>query len=191
MYRILTFFLLSILFLEGVYHISIFGLVGVNPLLMLPIVVLVATIDTILVRCFKKRGINLAIMWVSMALNYLIYAVQLVYFNIFTRPLLIDVALTTGGEAMTDFWSVAVDGIGRSILPLVLMAIPFVVAAVLLRMDILKLKQYRRHSFIEGGCIAVAAISIYAFILVFNYTKETELYKEYQEMYAPEEIAKQ
>ena len=50
MYRILLFFLLSILFLEGVYHVSIFGFVGMNPLLMLPIVVFVAAIETLLVR---------------------------------------------------------------------------------------------------------------------------------------------
>ena len=190
MYHILLFFLLSILFLEGVYHVSIFGFVGINPLLMLPIVVFVATIETLLVRCFKKRGVNLAIMWVCMSANYLLYAVQLVYFNIFTRPLLVDVAVTTGGEAMTDFWSVALDGIGRSILPLAAMAIPFLVAAILLRIDVLKLKRYRKHSFVVGGVIAVAAISLYAVTIIFNYAAETENYKEYQEMYAPEEIAK-
>ena len=84
-------------------------------------------------------------MWVCMSANYLLCAVQLVYFNIFTRPLLVDVAVTTGGEAMTDFWSVALDGIGRSILPLVAMAIPFLVAAILLRIDVLKVKRYRNR----------------------------------------------
>lgn len=191
MYRILAFFLLSILWLEGVYHFNIFGFVGVNPLLMLPVVVLVATIETILVRCFKKRGINLAIMWVCMSINYLLYAVQLVYFNIFTKVLLLDVAFATGGEAITDFWRVALDGIVRSLLPLVLMAVPFIVAAILLRMDILKLKQYHRRKFIEGGVVAVAAVSFYVVTILFNYSQETELYKEYQEMYAPEEVAKQ
>ena len=190
MYRILTFFILSILFLEGVYHISIFGFVGMNPILTLPIIVLVASIETLLVRCFKKRKINLAIMWISMIANYLLCAVQLVYFNIFTRPLLVDVAVATGGEAMTDFWSVALDGIGRSILPLAIMTIPFVIAAILLYKDILKLKRYRKHTFVVGGLIAVAAASLYATIILFNYATETESYKEYQEMYAPEEIAK-
>ncbi len=191
MYRLLAFFLGSLLLLEGVYHISIFGFVGMNPLLMLPVLVLVAIIDTIVVRIFKKRNVNLAIMWVCMSLNYLLYAVQLVYFNIFTRPLLIDVAITTGGEALTDFWSVAVDGIFRSIVPLIIMMIPFVVGAILLRKNVLKLKRYHRHKYIEGGIIAAMAVSLYAFVVIFNYVQETEAYKEYQEMYAPEELAKQ
>ena len=190
MYRILTFFLLSFLYLEGVYHINIFGLAGINPLMMIPAALVFAAVETILVRCFKKRAINLAIMWVSMGINYLLFAIQLVYYNIFTRPLLLEVALATGGDAIADFWSVALDGIMRSLIPLLLMAVPFVVAAVLLHKDILKLKQYHKRNFIEGGCIVVAAVSFVAFVLILNFVNKTEMYKEYQELYAPEELAK-
>ncbi len=190
MYRILIFFLLSIFYLEGVYHLSLFGLVGINPILMVPVAVLLAGVETMIVRIFRKRAINLTVMWVGMVINYLIFAVQLVYFNIFTRPLLLEIAITTGGDAITDFWSVALDGIIRSIIPLVLMMVPFAVAAILLRKDILKLKRYHRHNYIEAVCIIVAAVSLYALVLIFNYVKETDFYKEYQEMVDTEKIAK-
>lgn len=190
MYRILTFFLVSFLYLEGVYHFNIFGLEGINPLMMLPAALLFAAVETVLVRCFKKRAINLIIMWVCMALNYLLFAIQLVYYNIFTRPLLLEVAFATGGDAITDFWSVALDGILRSMIPLGLMAVPFVVAAVLLHKDILRLKQYHKRNFIEAGAIAIVSVSVMALVLVYNYAKETDMYKEYQELYAPEELAK-
>jgi hypothetical protein len=182
MYRILTFFLVSFLYLEGVYHFNIFGLEGINPLMMLPAALLFAAVETVLVRCFKKRAINLLIMWVCMALNYLLFAIQLVYYNIFTRPLLLEVAFATGGDAITDFWSVALDGILRSMIPLGLMAVPFVVAAVLLHKDILRLKQYHKRNFIEAGAIAIVSVSVIALVLVYNYAKETDMYKEYQEL---------
>lgn len=190
MYRILLFFFLSLLYLEGIYHVNVFGFTGFSPLMMFTAALLLAAIESIVVRCTRKRAVNLGIWWACMGANYLLYAVQLVYYNIFARPLLLEIAITTGGDALTDFWGVALDGIVRSLLPLFLMAVPFVVAAVLLRMDVLKLKRYRNRRFIEAGCIALATVSLTAFVLIFNYVNKTEMYREYQELYAPEELAK-
>ena len=191
MHKIFGFFLISLLYLEAVYHIATFGLVGINPMLMIPAAVVLAAIEAFLVGFFRKRNFNIAVTWVCLVINFLLFVVQLVYFQIFTRPLLLETAITTGGQALTDFWSVALDGIFHSIIPIIFMLIPFVVAAILMRKNIFKLKRYRNSARIESLIIAVAGVSLSAVIILVGYSMNTEFYEEYQGMYAPEDIAKE
>ena len=121
-----------------------------------------------------------------LALNFLLFAVELVYQNIFTRPLLIEIAVTTGGDALTDFWSVALHGILNSILPLIFMMVPFGLFAFAVHKDIFQLKQYKVRSFIENAAFAVAGVSLSALVIIANYNMDTEFYDEYQGLYAPE-----
>lgn len=191
MHKIFSFFLISLLYLEGVYHLSIFGFTAFNPLLAIAAALVVAAVEAGLVGCFKQRKFNMIVTWVFMVINYLVFASQIVYYQIFTRPLLIEIALTTGGEALTDFWGVALDGILKSIIPLIFSMVPFAVAAIGLKKDFFTLKRYRTFARIEALCIAIAGISLSAIILVVNYNMDTEFYEEYQGMYAPEKIAEQ
>lgn len=190
MHKIFGFFLISLLYLETVYHIATFGLVGMNPMLMIPAAVVMAAVEACLVGFFRKRNYNIAVTWVLLSINFLLYAVQVVYFQIFTRPLLVETAITTGGQALTDFWSVALDGILHSILPLIFMAVPFGLAGWLMHKNVFKLKKYRNSARIESLVIAVAGVSLSAVIILVGYSMNTEFYEEYQGMYAPEDIAK-
>lgn len=191
MHKIFGFFLISLLYLEAVYHIATFGLVGINPMLMIPAAIVLAAIEAFLVGFFRKRNYNIAVTWGCLGLNFLLFVVQLVYFQIFTRPLLLETAITTGGQALTDFWSVALDGIFHSILPIIFMIVPFVVAGILIHKDVFKLKRYRNSARIESLVITVAGISLSAIIILVGYSMNTEFYEEYQGMYAPEDIAKE
>lgn len=190
MYKMFGFLLLSLLYLEGVYHVAVFGLTAANPMLMIPAAIVVAAIETVLLGLSKKRTVNLVIIWVLLSVNFLIFASQVVYYKVFSQPLLIDVAVTTGGQALTDYWSVALEGIINSIIPLIFMAVPFVVAAVMLRMDILMLYKYPAKNFIAPACFTVLGVSLSALIIMINYNSETEFYEEYQGMYAPGDLAK-
>ncbi len=159
-------------------------------MLMLPVAIAVAAIETCLVGCFKKRNINIAITWIFTSINFLLFAVELVYSQIFTRPLLFETALTTGGDALTDFWSVALDGIITSIFPLIIMAIPFGVLGYLLHRGFFRMKKYRTRKRVQSILIAVIGTSLSALIIMLGYSMNTEFYEEYQGMYAPENIAR-
>ena len=191
MHKIFAFFLISLLYLEGIYHLFIYGFVGINPMMMISTTVALAALEACLVGFFKKRTFNKVIAWVLMAINFLLYVVQVVYFNIFKMPMLIETAITTGGDALTDFWSVALDGIVRSIFPILFMAVPFVVAGILIHKDILKMKKYRTSAYIESVVIAIAGISLTALIIVVGYNAKSDFYEEYQGMHAPEDLAKE
>ena len=158
MKRIFGYILITFIWLEAVYHIAIFGLNGVQPLLILMFAVLIAGIETICAGISKKRGVNLGILWGVQGFNLLLFAVQLVYHEIFTQPLLLETAFITGTDAITDFWGVALDGIGRSLIPLLLMSAPLIVMAVLLKKKLLVLKQYDKKEYIAGGCSIAAVI---------------------------------
>ncbi|MBQ3559824.1 MAG: sulfatase-like hydrolase/transferase [Agathobacter sp.] len=190
MIGILGYILATLLWLEAVYHIAIFGLNGIQPLLLFAFAVLVAGVELIFVRVTKKRGINLGFLWGIQVVNFLLFAVQLVYYNVFTRPLMLEVALVTGGDALTDFAGVAIDGIINSLVPILFMAVPLVLMAFLLKKKILLLDQNSKKEWIGNVGVIAGGLLAICLLLVGAYHSEDEFYGEFQEFYAPDEIAK-
>ena len=190
MIRVFGYIWATLIWLEVVYHIAIFGLNGVQPLLMFVFAVVVAGIETLFVKLTKKRGINLGFLWGFQGVNVILFVVQLVYHNIFTRPLMLEVAFVTGGDALTDFAGVAIDGIINSMVPIMLMAVPLVVMAVFLK-KILLLEQNSIKEWIGNGCIILVGAVSLCLLFVGAYHSEDEFYGEFQEFYAPDEIAKE
>ena len=190
MHKNFYFFLISLLYLEGIYHLFVYGFVGINPLMVISTTVALAAVETCLVGLFRKRNYNKIIAWILMVFNFLLYVVQVVYFNIFKMPMLIETAVTTGGDALTDFWSVALDGIVRSILPILFMAVPFAAAGLLMHKNIIRMKKYRTSAYIESMVIAIAGISLTALFIVAGFLTKSEFYEEYQGMHSPEDLAK-
>lgn len=188
MKRIFGYIFTSLIWLEAVYHIGIYGFCGVQPLLMITFAVFLAGIETILVGVTKKRGINLGIFWGVQIFNYMLFAVQFVYHNIFTQPLLLEIAFVTGLDAITDFWSVALDGIVRSLIPLMIMLIPILVMAVLLKKKILVVEQYQKKDVLTNFCVILAGIVTTTMIFVASYFSKGEFYSQYQEFYAANDL---
>ncbi len=190
MIRVLGYLVATLVWLEAVYHIGVYGMNAVQPMFMLAFVIAVAAFETLFVKISKKRAVNLGILWTFQGLNVFLFAVQVVYHKIFTRPLLMELAFTTGGDAITDFWMVALDGIIRSIIPILFMAVPLVVMAILLKKNILVLDQHKGIELIGNGCAFAGGILLVSLFLVLAYYSEDEFYAEYQEFYAPDEITK-
>lgn len=191
MYKKFGFLLTSLLFMELVYHFTAFGLSGFNPLLMIPALLLTAAVETALMGITQKRIVNKTIMWIIMAVNYLIYASQVVYYKIFQKPLMIDAAVNTGAAALTDFWRVALEGIGKSIPALLLLALPLVGTGILSSKRFIRLRKNRTKEWILLGGFSALGILLTALVLVFGYVKETEYYEAYQEMYDPEVVIRE
>ena len=191
MTRVFGYIFATLIWLEAIYHMFVFGFKGVNPLLMVAFAIFVAAVETIFVRISKKNGLNLGIFWFVQVLNIFLFGAQLVYHNIFTVPLLLETAFITGGEAIKDFWSIAVDGIINSMLPIVLMLIPLIGMAILLKKKLLSMERYTKNDFIKNGCaIAIGLLSV-VIVLAGAYYLDGESYAEYQEFYAPDEIVRE
>ena len=191
MYRIFSFIFATLIWLETVYHTATFGMTVLNPVLMIPSIILVAAFETIFVGLTKKRAVNMGILWGMQGFNLFLFVLQLVYYKIFTRPLLLETAFATGGDAITDFWGVALDGIIRSLIPLVLMAVPLIVMAILLHKDILILEPYGKLKLLVNGSLLIAGISLVVLVLIAAYNSENDFYSEYEEFYAPDELVEE
>ena len=191
MKRVFGYIFITLIWLEAVYHIAIFGMNTVQPMLLGAFAFLLAAVETLGVGFAKKRGINIGILWVMQGINFLLFAVQLVYHEIFTQPLLLEIALITGKDALTEFFGVAVDGVIRSTIPLLCMMVSLVVMAVLLKKKVLPLNQYGKTEWLLNGGFTIVGFSMICFLLMGAYYYEEEFYIEYQEFYAPAEIVKE
>ncbi len=191
MKRIFGYSFLNLIWLEVVYHIAVFGMNGVHPLLMIAFAVLLAAIETVFVGLSKKRGLNLGVLWTMQGINVFLFGAQLVYHNIFTQPLLLETAFITGGDAIADFWSIALDGIVRSLVPIICMLLPLVAMAVLLKKKLLIVEQYEKKDLMINISSILAAVVVVVVIFVGAYYSKDEFYAEYQEFYAPNEIVRE
>lgn len=185
---VFLYFVFSLFFMEGIYHISSFGLTGMNLLLPIAAVLVVAALETLIVGISKKKVVNRVLFWILSGINYFIFASQVVYYYIFKKPLLIDAVINVGTAALTDFWQMALDGVIKSIPYLLLLAVPMIVAGVLLYKKQLKLDGFRKLEFAVLASCGIIGISLSALLFVVGYHAETEEYGMYQEMYDPETV---
>lgn len=80
---------------------------------------------------FPARG-GKVLAWLIPPALFLIYAVQLVYHDIFNAFLSL-IYVSAGGDAITQFWDIAMEAIGHCMLRLLVMAIPMAAFYVLYR----------------------------------------------------------
>lgn len=189
MNRIFVYLIVSLLYMEGVYHVGSFGMAEIQPGLLLVGAVFLSSVETLLIGLPKKKTGNKVLYWLCSGVNYFIFASQIVYYYIFKKPLLLDAVVNAGAAALTDFWQVALDGIIKSIPWLLLLAVPLFLAGILFqkkKLCVLPLKKLETAAMIS---YSVIGITLSALLLMFGYARETEEYQAYQEMYDPEIVA--
>lgn len=186
---IIIYFILSLLYLESIYHVSAFGYSIKNPLLIIGCTIAVSAIEALLVNISNKKPINKIIFWIISIGNFFVFASQIVYYYIFKKPLLLDAVINTGAAAITDFWLVAVDGIIKSIPWLLLLSMPMLIAGVLFYKKRLLISQKVKLQKIAVVSVALIGVTFSALWLVVGYVTKSEEYEVYQEMYDPEMVA--
>lgn len=97
--------------------------------------------------------------WVLPPLCFLIYAVQLVYQDIFGSLLSLGF-VSMGGEAITAFWDIVLSALWRCLLRLLVMAAPLPVFYVLRRRDFFPPQAARGRLGIGGGCALLLAVLV-------------------------------
>lgn len=189
MNRMFLYLVISFVFLESVYHISSFGFSAMNPFLSIGCILIISAVETLCMSFGKKKFVNTILFWVISILNYFIFATQVVYYCIFKKPLLLDAVVNTGAAALTDFWTVAMDGIIKSIPWLLALSIPMLLGAILFYKKHLQLQNTTKKYKLVLINAAVIGVLSSAFFLTLGYAMKTESYEAYQGMYDPEIVA--
>ncbi len=157
-----------------------------NPLLGAPVIILAAGVECLLIT-IGKRKVNKVILWIIQAVNFLIFASQLIYMRIFTQPLLMAAAINAGESALTNYWREILYGIWQNAICLILMALPLVVTGILLRKKVIILEAHKKNR-IWGGASAGTGLVSAILVLVIGYFGGFAYYTDYQEYYDPKYV---
>ena len=72
MRKLFLFYLISILYMEGVYHVAAFGGKSINLMLLLPLALLAAGVQTLVGGLFQEKTGKITA-WVFLAIDFLVY----------------------------------------------------------------------------------------------------------------------
>ena len=187
MIQIFGFFVGTLIYMELVYHFGSFGFTGCNPFVGLFLWIFLAAASTLLCGFVRKKA-NRNIMWVILAVYYLLFASQLVYFGIFKQPLLIAAVTNGAKDAVTNYWREALQGIWQVFGYLLLLAVPLVAAGLLLKFKKLTLKSHTKKERIINLSVLGGSIVLFIVMLVIGYHSDAEYYEQYGGFYDPEGV---
>lgn len=180
---------LSLTFMEMIYHIGVVGLQEMNPLLGIPMAILVAGVECLLIT-LGKRVVNKSVLWIVQTVNYLVFASQLIYMRIFTQPLLMAAAINAGESALTNYWRELLYAIGQNIVNVILLGLPLVATGILLKKKIIVLEAHKKNR-IWGGISSAVGFLGMILVLTIGYSANASYYTDYQEFYDPKYIIEQ
>lgn len=184
---VFVFFLGTLFYMEMVYHFGCFGFVAINPVLAIPVWLLLAGLST-LVTGFLRRRKNRVIFWILLAVDYLLFASQLVYIKIFRQPLLIAAVTNTGADAVTNYWREALQAILRASGYLLLLAVPLIAAGFLLHFKLLRLRSHSYGERVASISVLGGGLALYIVALLVGYFSKAEYFESYSEFYDPEGV---
>ena len=176
------------IFMEIVYHIGCYGMTGVSPLLPVAVIILTVSVEYLFV-CLTKGKIQKIIFWSCIIGQYLLFAVQTVYYTIFRQPLQIQAIFEGGQNAITSYWKETGVGIMKSMPLLLLYLLPILIFLLLL---VRKKFQFKEFNVLQKTrAFFVVGLSVLGFYVILNVGKylDENIYEEYTEYYAPLSIS--
>lgn len=128
------FIYVTILFyMEIVFHLGCYGLQRCNPLFSAGLIAFVALIQALVSGSQRTKKRRRLLLWLFLVPEYLMFAVQAVYFKIFKQPLQIGAAVIGGQDALGSYWRETLQGILNALPLLLLLALPLIALVVLQR----------------------------------------------------------
>lgn len=174
-------------YMEAVFHLRFFGLQFGNPLFPAGLLLLVASVQTLIGGCFGpgggKRAFRIMI-WVQ----YAVFAIQTVYYVIFRQPLRIGAAVMEGQDALSSYWKVALEGILKAIPILLLLAAPIILIEVLRKRKRWEFKAFTGMQKLRMGLVSWVCLLYCCCCMLIGGMLETAYSEEYQEYYDPETV---
>lgn len=174
--------------MELVYHFSGYGWTAFNPIYGLLLILAWSGFWSMIIGVLKgriKKIIYYVVIWVPMVWT----SVQLVYLHIFKQPLLWEVMIRGGGDALTNYWREALTGILQTIPFIILLIIPAIGVPAYLKWYGWKLPRYKTLQVMRSLVITLAGISGSVVMMEIGEVAEFEYYEEYHEFYDPLTVA--
>ena len=186
--KIWIFYAVTLLYMELVYHFGCFGLTGVSPFLPLALIAIIASIQTFVVGLLRRKPQKI-VFWAFPIGEYILFAVQTVYYTIFRQPLQFKAAIVGGQDALTNYWREALAGIVKALPLVLLLFVPLAVMIVLRVRRLWKLRAFKGIQKVRAGfALALSALVFYVVLSIGKYA-EADFYDEYTEFYAPLSVA--
>ena len=181
------FYFINFIYMEFIFHLYFWKDIKVSLFPALAVILVVSVLQSFLQGLLKGKA-NKTFFWIFMGIDYLLFASQLVYRSIFKQPLMIDAIILGGGDALTNYWREALQGILHASLGLAAMALGIVWTAIVLHMlqKAQDTPQKKNIAAYVGG-LAASIVTLYG--VLFGMLKwDTEQYSEYQEFGYPDDV---
>lgn len=173
-----------IIYMEIVFHLGNFGLQSCNPLFLIGLALTISSLQSLIGGSFGPKGEKRAFRIMVWA-QYLVFAVQAVYFHIFREPLRITAMLTGGQDALSSYWREALRGILETIPLLLLLALPIIVLEILQKVKKWESGRLTGIQKLRFGLVSWAALLYTISSILVGNMIGADFSEEYSEYYDP------
>lgn len=178
-----------LLYLEVIYHLAGFGWVGFNPAYAIALIVVWSGVETMLIgvlRGWVKKACYQLALWTPVVWT----GAQLVYLRIFRQPLLMEAMVRGGGDALSNYWREALDGIIKTLPFIALLVLPVAILLVTLRRHRWKLPNLRPFQLAGAALGTVVGVAGCFAVMGVGKIVDAEYYEDYTEFYDPLTVAR-
>lgn len=179
-----------LLYLEGIYHVSGFGLNLTNPLFTIFVVLSWAAVETLVIMAVKgkaKKIIFEVFLWWSIVWT----GAQITYLHIFKQPMLWEAIFRGGQDALTNYWREALTGLLEVSPYLIAIVVPGIVITVLLFMGKWKLPEFKVLSFMRALLTLVVFLSACMVFMAVGKATDANYYENYTDFFDPLTVAEE
>ncbi len=173
-----------LLYWEVVFHIGCFGLSGSSPWLMLVLLSIIASIQAILTGWVETKH-KRKVFWIFCLAEYIVFAVQTVYFTIFRQPLQLKAMLMGGQDALSNYWREALMGIVKASPILGILTIPLGILIYFFYREKWAIPVYQSIQKIRIMFVMGVSFLVYWMTMEVGEAVDAEFYHEYTEFYDP------
>lgn len=176
-----------LVYMEIVFHLGCYGLQGFNPIFTVGLVALIAAVQSFIGGCFGEKGEKRAsriMLWTE----YLVFAVQAVYFHIFKQPLQMKAMFVTGGDALTSYWREALTGLLQTLPLLILLVLPIVGLEVCRKVKKWKPRPLHGIRKLSMGLVGLMSLTYCICTIMIGNIAGAAYAEDYREYYDPETV---
>ena len=176
--------------LEVVYHFAGYGWTAFNPIFGLFLTAAWAGVWSLLIGLLSgrmKKILYYVVMWVPTVWT----CVQLVYLRIFKQPLLWQIMVANGGDALTNYWREALTAVFRAIPLILLLMLPAVGIPLFCRWQGWRMPKYGSLQIMRSLVLILCCTAASVTALEIGESLELDYYEEYHEFYDPLTVAQE
>ena len=173
-----------LLYWEIVFHIGCFGFSISSPWIMLGLLSGLSAIQAFITGLAGQKH-KRKVFWAFSITEYMIFAVQTVYYTIFKQPLQFRAMIVGGEDALTNYWRETLMGILKALPMLLILVWPLALIAYFFYREKKQLPVYQSIQKVRMFFVFGVSLLVYWMALELGKTVEADYYYEYTEFYDP------